>query len=277
MSPLSTSSASPANTPITSESESSATSQQRIATHSEMSILEHLTELRKRLVWCAVAIACGAIFAFCFASELFHLLNAPYFSVFPNDSLIGTGPAEAFVTKLKVSIFAGIIVGSPIIFLQIWLFVAPGLHEHERRLVWPFVIIATILFLIGVVFCYRIVLPFAYEFFLKEYRSISVTANIRLTEQLSMVMQALLVFGTMFELPVLAYFLGRVGVITSQTMIHYLRHAILGIFILSAILTPPDVITQFLLAIPLLGLYGLSIAVVRFTEQRYSRASGEQS
>jgi sec-independent protein translocase protein TatC len=179
--------------------------------------------------------------------------------------LIGTGLAEAFVLKLKVALFAGIVLSSPFLFFQLWLFVAPGLYAAERRLVVPFVASTTSLFLLGVWFCYEWVFPFAFEFFRGEYASIGVTPTVRISEHLALMIQGLVGFGAVFQLPVLAFFLARLGIIDERTLIGGTRYAIVAIFILSAVLTPPDVLTQFLMAGPLLLLYGISILVVRFT------------
>ncbi len=234
----------------------------------EMGILEHLGELRKRLLISAVAITIGSIIAYLYSGPLFDLLSKPYFDSFSGASLIGTGPAEAFVIKLKVAVFAGIILVSPVLFLQLWLFIAPGLYESERKLALPFVFFTTLLFLIGVVFCYKFIFPVAFQFFNEQYRSIGVTPAVRLSEHLALIMQGLVAFGLIFELPILAFFLGRIGVINYKMLIAGSRYAIVVIFIVAAILTPPDVMTQLLMAGPLLVLYGFSILIVKYTAKK---------
>ncbi|MCB0310408.1 MAG: twin-arginine translocase subunit TatC, partial [Bdellovibrionales bacterium] len=191
----------------------------------------------------------------------------------PNESIIGTGPAEAFILRIKVSFFSGIILGSPYIFYQLWLFVAPGLYESERKLAIPFMLATTGLFLLGVWFCYEVIFPFAFDFFKQQYEAVAVTPAIRMTEHLSLVVKGLLGFGIVFEMPVLAFFLGKLGWITDEMMIKGFRYAVVIIFIASAMLTPPDVLTQFLMAIPLIMLYGLSILIVRWTSRNRSQAS----
>ncbi len=235
------------------------------ATAGEMGLLEHLGELRNRLVICFIAVTITSIVAYSFTTELFFLLSRPFFDSFPQNLLIGTGPAEAFVLKIKVSVLTGIVLAAPIVFYQLWLFIAPGLYDHEKKLVIPFVAVASGLFAIGIWFCYVAVIPIAFSFFKEQYDSIGVTPTIRLSEHLSMMATALLSFGAIFELPVVAFFLGRVGIITDDTLISGFRYAVVIIFIISAVLTPPDVISQFLMAVPLLVLYGISILVVRFT------------
>lgn len=238
------------------------------ANPTEMHLFEHLRELRKRLLFIALGLLAASTAAYSFSGEIFALLAAPYNAQFPNQMLIGTGPAEAFLLKIKVALFAGAIVSSPFTFLQFWLFIAPGLYDNERKLVIPFVISTSALFLFGVYFCYTAVVPVAFSFFADEYRSVGITPAIRMSEHLTVLTQALLGFGAVFEMPVLAFFLARVGLITHRTLIDGGRYAIVIIFIVSAILTPPDVLSQFLMAIPLLLLYALSILIVRITQPK---------
>lgn len=236
-------------------------------TRGEMELMEHLAELRTRLLYSFAAVAVGAMLSYLFSEQVFALLSAPYFRSFPDNDLIGTGPAEAFLLKIKVSLFAGAILASPLVFFQVWRFVEPGLLEQERRLVVPFVAATSLLFGGGVWFCYEAVLPFAFSFFAEQYGSIGVTPAIRLSEHLSLMMKTLLGFGLVFEMPVLFYFLGRLGVVDSAMLIRSTRHAVVAVFVIAAILTPPDVVSQLLMAGPLLILYGVSIGVVRMTER----------
>ena len=230
--------------------------------------MDHLRELRKRLFVCLVAIIGGACLAYSFSTPIFALLSEPYFQAFSNHDLIGTGPAEAFLLKLKMAIFGGILVVSPVIFHQLWLFVAPGLYSHEKKMVIPFVLATTTLFLGGVSFCYELVLPLAFKFFAEQYQSIGVTASVKISEHLTFIAEALLGFGIVFELPAVAFVLGRVGIIDDKTLIGGGRYAIVGIFVVAAIFTPPDILSQFLMAVPLLLLYGLSIIIVRYTGKK---------
>lgn len=234
----------------------------------EMDLFGHLRELRRRLMLSLSAVVIGAVAAYSYTTEIFDFLSKPYFVAFPDNILIGTGLAEAFVLKLKVAFFSGILLAAPFLFTQLWLFIAPGLYEREKRLAWPFVISTTSLFLTGVWFCYEWVFPFAFEFFREEYKSIGVTPTVRISEHLALMIQGLVGFGAVFQLPVIAFFLGRLGVIDDRTLISGARYAVVIIFIVSALLTPPDVLTQFLMAGPLLLLYGLSIVVVRLTSRK---------
>jgi len=229
----------------------------------KMPLTEHLEELRTRMIRAVLGIVVAFVLTYNFADALFEFLTEPL-RLQENDSLqlIGTGVTEAFFTKLKVSLIAAIFVASPILFFQAWQFVVPGLYDHERRYALPFVIVATIFFLLGATFCYWVVFPVGYAFFLAEYQNIGVAPAIRISEYLSFSARMLLAFGVTFELPVVTFFLARIGLVTHHTMIAYARYAVLFIFILAAVLTPgPDMASQFLMAGPLLILYGLSIGV----------------
>jgi len=235
----------------------------------EMDFFEHLSELRYRLLIIFGSIALFSIGGFLYSQQAFAVLSKPFFEAFPDDILIGTGPAEAFILRIKLSLFLGFLVSLPVLFFQLWLFIAPGLHQHERRLAIPFIIVTSLLFLIGVWFCYAVVLSFAFEFFRAQYDAIgNVTPTIRVSEYISLLLKALFGFGLIFETPVLAYFLGRLGLIDHKDLLAWGRYAIIIIFIISAILTPPDIITQFLMAGPLMLLYAGSIVLVRFTHRK---------
>jgi sec-independent protein translocase protein TatC len=227
-----------------------------------MSIVEHLQELRVRLLRAAIALAVGFLLAYAIDDQIFSALTWPIREVSHGKVLlIGTGVGEAFFTKLKVALIAGLFIASPAVFYEIWKFIAPGLYTTERRLARPFVISATLFFLAGGYFCWAVVFRVGYAFFLSEYASIGITPTIRISEYLAFSTKLLLAFGVTFEMPIFALFLTRLGIIDHKMMIHHLRYAILGIFIVAAALTPPDMVSQFLLAIPLLLLYALSIGV----------------
>jgi sec-independent protein translocase protein TatC len=230
-----------------------------------MPLLEHLTELRTRLIRAVIAIAVGFVIAYGFADQLFAALAWPIREASHGHVLlIGTGVGEAFYTKLKVAFIAGLFLGSPVVFLEIWKFIVPGLYQTERRLVKPFVFSATLFFMAGGYFCWAVVFRIGYAFFLGQYASIGVTPTLRVSEYLAFSAKLLLAFGITFELPIFAFFLTRLGLIDHRMMIRHLRYAVLGIFVVAVALTPPDMVSPFLLAIPLLALYGLSIAVAYF-------------
>lgn len=235
-----------------------------------MGFMEHLKELRKRIFYIAIALTLGALVTYNFSQEIFALLTEQFHKIFIGENLIGTNPAEAFVLKIKVALFSGALLMSPVVFWQLWQFIAPGLYDQEKKLVFPFVFAATILFLGGVVFAYKMPLPLALEFFKNEYTSIAVTPAIKINEHITFVVQVLLAFGLIFELPLFSFFLGKFGILTSKSMIASWRGVVVGAFVVSAVLTPPDVISQCLMAFPLLFLYLLSIYIVKAVEKKDS-------
>jgi len=227
-----------------------------------MPLLEHLKELRARLIRCVIAIAVGFLIAYAIDNWLFKMLTLPLRSASHGKVLlIGTGVGEAFFTKLKVALIAGLFIASPAVFYEIWKFIAPGLYASERRMAKPFVFSATVFFLAGGYFCWAVVFKIGYAFFLGEYASIGVTPTLRISEYLAFSAKLLLAFGITFEMPIFAFFFTRLGLIDYHAMIRYFRYAILGIFVVAVALTPPDMVSPFLLAIPLLLLYGLSVGV----------------
>jgi len=235
-------------------------------TDARMPLTAHLEELRWRIVRALVAVAVAFGVCYGFSERIFVFLIHPLAALRPDEALIiGTGVTEAFFTKLKVSFIAGIFAASPVIFFQAWRFVAPGLHKHEKQLAVPFSVAATAFFLTGAAFCYFFVFPVAYRFFLDEFASIRVAPQIRISEYLGFASRMLLAFGVTFELPVVTFFLARLGLVTHRHLIAWARYAIVVIFIVAAVLTPgPDVASQLLMAAPLLVLYAVSIVVARF-------------
>ena len=230
----------------------------------EMPLTEHLEELRWRVVKAILAVAVGFGVAYLYSDRIFGILTAPIETVGAGSgvSMIGTGVAEAFFTKLKVSFISGVFAASPVLFYQAWQFISPGLHGHEKVYVVPFVVFATFFFFAGATFCYFTVFYVGYAFFIEQYETIGIEPALRISEYLSFSSRLLLAFGITFELPVVAFFLARVGVIDHQTLIKPWRYAIITIVVLAAVLTPgPDVASQMLLAVPLMILYCFSILV----------------
>ena len=229
----------------------------------QMPLTAHLEELLWRLVKALLAVGVAFISVYNVSDLLFEFLTRPLIALQEGPvQLIGTGVTEAFFTKLKVSFIAAVFLASPVIFYQLWMFVAPGLYDTEKRYARPFVFFATIFFVLGASFCYVVVFPVGYRFFLAEYATIGVSPSIRISEYLSFTARMLLAFGLTFELPVITFFLARLGLVTHQLMLSYFRYAVLVIVIIAAVLTPgPDVASQMLMAGPLLVLYVLSIGV----------------
>ncbi len=232
----------------------------------KLPFLGHLEELRSRLVASAIAVGIGFALCYAFSERLFLILASPLTSIMPEgDHLIFTSLPEMFFTYLKISLVSGLLVASPVVFYEMWMFVAPGLYRNEKRLVIPFVSISTVLFVGGSLFAYFIVFPFGFKFFL-GFSSEYVKALPSVKQYFSFSIKLLLAFGLVFELPVVIFFLTKLGLVTPAFLKKHRKYAILLIFIASAILTPPDVITQCMMAVPLLTLYELGIMVARFAK-----------
>lgn len=227
-----------------------------------MPFTAHLEELRSRLIRSLVAIVAAFAATYALSEWIFALLTEPLLRLqAPGLGLIGTGVPEAFFTKIKVALIAALFLAFPVMLWEFWQFVAPGLYEHEKRHARGFVFFGTLLFLLGAYFCYAIVFEIGFAFFLKRYEALGVRPAIRIGEYLSFAARLLLAFGVVFELPVAAYFLTRIGVLDHRLLIGQSRYAVIVLFILAAVLTPPDLVSQILLALPLLVLYGVSIGV----------------
>ena len=228
-----------------------------------MTLTEHLEELRWCILKSVLAIVLASGLCYFFSDAIFAFIVAPLRqNLQPGQNLIGTSVTEAFFVEIKVALFAGAIFSCPVIFYQIWRFVAPGLSRGERKWVIPFVLCATGFFIGGASFCYRFVLPVAFKYFIEQYETMGVSPAIRIGDYFTFFFRMVLAFGVTFELPVFTFFLVRVGVWDYRFMLRSFRYAIVAIFIIAAILTPtPDVINQSLLAIPMLLLYILSIGV----------------
>jgi sec-independent protein translocase protein TatC len=241
----------------------------------QMPFTSHLAELRSRLVKCCVAIGIAFLGCFAIAEQIFYLLTAPLRRVPVSGlTIIGTGVTEAFFTKMKVAFAAAIIVALPVLLWHVWQFVAPGLYEHEKRYTRSFVFFGSLFFLAGTAFCYEVFLQFGLEFLLRRYEAIQVQPLIQMGEYFSLVSRLVLAFGVMFQLPVVAYFLSRVGLIDHRFLIRHIRYAVIGIAILAAVLTPPDLISQVLFMVPLALLYAVSIIVAFFARQKGGLADG---
>ena len=226
-----------------------------------MTFADHFRELRKRLFRSFLLVLLGFFCCYPFAEELFSWLLAPLMTAMPDTStLIYTSPPEAFFTYMKVSFVAGMFAASPLIFYQVWAFVAPGLYKEEKLYILPVAIFSAFFFISGGAFCYFIVFPFAFEFFM-SYNTGIIQAMPALSETLSFVLKLLLAFGLVFEMPLFAFFLSRMGILTADMMRRFRRYAVLVMFIVAAILTPPDVLSQLLMAGPLLVLYEVSILI----------------
>jgi len=234
----------------------------------KMPFMDHLEELRKRLVRSLTAIGIGFVICYLFKERLYGLLTIPLNAVMPEGStMIFTSLPEAFFTYLKVAFFASILLTSPYILYQIWKFIAPGLYTTEKRYVAPFVFFSSLFFIGGSLFAYYIVFPFGFKFFL-AFGTETIRPMLTMKEYLSFSFKLLFAFGIIFELPVFMYFLGKIGVVNSRTLKAKRKYAILLVFVTAALFTPPDVVTQVMMAIPLIFLYEASIWVVKLGEKK---------
>ena len=241
------------------------------------SFTSHFVELRSRLIKTISCIFIIFIVSYTFAEQIYTFLVDPYANAVKDDEtsrrLIFTALHETFITYLKVAFFSAIFLGSPILLIQIYKFIAPGLYKNEKKALLPYLISTPILFLLGGMLVYYLVMPLAIKFFLSfETTGSSTTLPIQLeakvNEYLSLIMRLIFAFGISFQLPILLNLLARTGIVNSNYLKKTRRYVIVIIFSVAAILTPPDPITQIGLAIPLLLLYELSIVTVRFTEKK---------
>ena len=256
--------AEPENLPVQSESAPPANPEDEAAEEEDdrpMGLMDHLSELRGRLVRCTVAVMVGFIACWAVVDPIFDALVDPLLKVLPDGShAIYTTLPEGFFTRMHIAFVAGVFVSSPVIFYQIWSFIAPGLYEEEKRHILPVAFMSAFFFVSGGAFCYFVVFPQAFAFFV-SYATDSIVAMPKVSDYLSFVLKLILAFGLVFEMPLFAFFLARMGIITAELMRRVRRYAILAIFIVAAILSPPDVVSQLLMAAPMLVLYEISIYV----------------
>ena len=242
-------------------------------------ITDHLTELRRRLAWIVGAIVIGAIVSFNFAEQIFGFLLAPATEALgaKNSQLQAIAPTEIFFTYLKCAALAGFVLSLPVVFWQIWAFVAPGLYSSERSAIVPFVLVSSLLFGGGAIFGYTMVFPLMFDFF-SQFDNEFVESAWTMREVFNLTTRLFLAFGIAFELPVLVFFLSISGIVDAKTLLKGTPYAILGVFVAAAILTPPDWVSQIFLAIPMIGLYllGVGVAFV-FGGSRKKRAKGEEA
>ena len=232
----------------------------------------HLVELRKRLGLSVLSVFIAFIIAFVFHEIILEWITAPLNEALAQVASLSKKAADGMVTThqvggaffvaLKVSFFAGLLGALPFILYQVWLFIAPGLYNNEKKMVLPFVIGGSVMFFIGVMFAYYIVTPFGFQFLI-TFGSFLYTPLINIEDYVGFFTKIMMGFGIAFELPVFAYFLALLGLVTDKTLKDFFRYAVLIIFVVAALLTPPDVLTQLLMAAPLILLYGVSILIVK--------------
>lgn len=244
-------------------------------------LLDHLVELRRRLLWSFAAVMAGMALAFIYVEDIYGFLVRPLAMAMGDEGtqrLIYTGLTEAFFTYLKVSFFAGLFLTFPVIAMQLWKFVAPGLYREEKKAFLPFLIATPLLFFAGGAMVYYVVMPFAWQFFLGFQSTgaetvLPIQLEARVGEYLDLVMVLIFAFGLCFELPVLLTLLGRAGLVSAEGLARFRKYAIVATFVVAAMLTPPDIISQILLALPILALYEISIILVHMAQKKAGQAA----
>ncbi|MEO5808450.1 twin-arginine translocase subunit TatC [Devosia sp.] len=242
---------------------------------SEAPLLEHLIELRKRLIYSAATLVVLMVVAFIFAGNIYDFLLQPYLRAVPNAQLISTAPQEQFFTYMNVALFTAIFLGFPMIATQLYMFVAPGLYKHERKAFLPYLVATPVLFFLGGCLVYFAVLPMALHFF-ASMQTDNIKLLVSVSEYLGFAMTLILAFGVCFQLPVVLTLLAQIDLVGVETLKAGRKYAIVGILIFAAIITPPDPISQIGLAIPMYLLYELSIISVRLVERRRAAALAKQ-
>jgi len=249
-----------------------------------MPLLEHMIELRQRLLKSVIAILVLFVISFYFAPTIYAFLVQPLADILAdmggNRRMIYTALHETFFSYIKVAFFMAMFLAFPVISVQIWKFIAPGLYANEKSAFWPFLVATPILFLMGAAMVYYFVLPMAWKFFLSFEQmgapgGLPIQLEAKVNEYLSLVMRLIFAFGVCFELPVVMTLLGKMGVISSKGMREKRRYAIVSAFIAAAILTPPDPISQIGLALPTILLYEISIICVKMVEKKREEEAAE--
>ncbi len=240
----------------------------------KMSFLEHLDELRKRLIYIVYSLIAGCVVAYIFIGRLFDFIMKPMYEVLPHDAvgggakLIYTAGSEPFMLLIKIGFLAGIFIASPLILWQIWKFIAPGLYTHEKKFAIPFVLMSTMFFVAGGLFAHYVAFPVTWLFF-NSFANDYMVFMPKVDEAFSLYTKMLLGFGVIFEMPTLVFFLARMGVISAGLLLKYFKYAFLGIFIVAAVISPgTDMMSQIVMAVPMLGLYLISIVIAYVFQKR---------
>jgi sec-independent protein translocase protein TatC len=229
---------------------------------SKMSFLEHLDELRKRLIYIIYSLIAGCAVAYLFIGRIFDFVMKPMYTILPGgNKLIYTGGGDAFMLYMKIGFLAGIFIASPLIMYQIWKFVAPGLYSHEKKFAIPFVALSSIFFITGGLFSHFVAFRWTWIFF-GSFATDYMVFMPKIDEAFSLYTKMLLGFGLIFEMPTIVFFLARMGVVSARWLLKYFKYAVLIIFIVAAVISPgTDMMSQLIMAIPMLGLYIISIAL----------------
>ncbi|MEM7236661.1 MAG: twin-arginine translocase subunit TatC [Pseudomonadota bacterium] len=245
-------------------------------------LLEHLVELRNRLVYSLIALGITSVICFVFRFEMWDFLSGPLLRADPDAVIQTLNPQETFFTFMNLAIWGGFFFSFPIIAWQVWLFVAPGLYRNEQSAFLPFLLATPFLFILGASLAYFMVIPLALDFLITFAENtasgddaIQIENNNRFSEYVGFIKVMLLAFGASFELPVLLTLLGRVGIVSSDALARGRKYAVVGIAAVAALITPPDIISQFALGIPVYGLYEISIHIVAMFERRRAAEEAE--
>jgi len=242
-------------------------------------LLEHLIELRGRMLWAVVTFFACFLVCYAFAHDIYNFLAQPLYHALegqPNQRLIATAPQETFITYLSLSMWGGVFLAFPVLATQIWLFVAPGLYKDERGAFLPYLFATPILFTMGAALVLYVIMPLALDFLLSFQApagpgQLPIQLEARVSEYFSLTMSLMFAFGLCFQLPVALTLLGRIGIVSSAGLGRARRYAVVGVFVVAGVLTPPDVLSQFALAIPVLLLYEISIWLVKASEKRRAK------
>jgi sec-independent protein translocase protein TatC len=234
----------------------------------KMSFLEHLDELRKRLIGCAYSLLFGCAIAFIFVGRIQDFILVPLVAYLPDKTIIYTSGFDPFLLMMKIGALAGLMVASPLVIWQLWLFISPGLYRHEKKFAIPFIFFSTVFFLVGAAFSHYVAFPWAWQFFVTwETPYMKFLPDIK--PLFSTYVKMLLAFGIVFQMPTLVFFLARMGVVTGWFLVKNTKYAILIIFIVAAVLSPgTDVVSQALMAGPMLALFAISILVAYIFQKR---------
>jgi sec-independent protein translocase protein TatC len=241
---------------------------------SKMSFLEHLDELRKRLIYIVYSLIAGCTIAYIFIGKIFSFIMKPMYAMLPHDAagragtLMYTAGPEPFMLYIKIGFLAGIFIASPLILWQVWKFIAPGLYSHEKKFAIPFVLMSTIFFVAGGLFAHYVAFPVTWLFF-NSFSTDYMVFMPKIDEAFSLYTKMLLGSGLIFEMPTLVLFLARMGVISGRMLLKYFKYAFLAIFIIAAIISPgTDMASQLVMAVPMLGLYVISIVIAFIFQKR---------
>ena len=245
---------------------------------SEAPLIEHLIELRTRLIWCVVGFIAAFVVSFFFSSDILHFLVLPFkWGTGQDVSLISIKLLGVFLVKLKIAFFGGLFIGFPLIATQIYRFVAPGLYKHEKAAFLPYLVATPIFFILGASLVYFFLLPVAIHFFTALAGTSGVALMPDIEAYLDFVMMLILAFGLCFQLPVILTLLGQIGMLSYDQLKSGRKFAIVGVFIVAAVLTPPDPISQVAMAVPLMALYELSVQAVRVIDARRKKREAAEA